>query len=364
MAGMTLDQLQAALMSLQQPQQTPADVMDMMNQSMTLQNAATRRRAQPSVGVGMMRMGSDMARSSRANRDEQEALATLRRAYDAQAGIDQYAAQVQALQEQMAALEQQGLYDQAYPDMNPAQRQLYAQQGKMPDAPKDSRTQRQKDYEYLISLPESEHERFLKTGGGQTINIGEDTGDKWNDKRQELAIDENQALYTRGAQARDDMIDYDMGLRLLDRVETGALSENINEAKKFANALGGDFDETKIADFEGLAPVFGKLTMAKIQETKGAVSNKEMDMFSRMNANYTYTTEGNRRLLKFAKAKAERDMKVRQMIGEMRQAGKSPMEVSEAVDSYVQENDLSGMLEELVGGGEQTVEGYTIRVKQ
>jgi hypothetical protein len=135
-------------------------------------------------------------------------------------------------------------------------------------------------------------------------------------------------------------------------VEPGPLTEQVNRAKKFAKTFGIDVDENDIANYEQLAPIFGQFLFQGIQQTKGSVSNKEMEIFQKINANYDYTTEGNRRLLTYAKARAERDIKVRSLVRDLRQKGRSPMDISEAVDNYIQGNDLSDTLSSLVAGND------------
>jgi hypothetical protein len=233
--------------------------------------------------------------------------------------------------------------------------------------PEDGRPDKVKQMEWFLSQPPEKQKYLLENGllggGGVTVNTGDyQPSNPWETKRNEYVMEDIQGMYRAGLDAQNSIADFDMGLALLEKTETGTFTESINEAKKVANALGGDFDPNEIANFEQLAPIFGKLTMERIQQTKGAVSNKEMDMFKRMNANYEYTTEGNRRLLMFGKAKAERDVKLRGLISDLRRQGKSPMEISDAVDQFVQENDLSGMLTGLVGG-KQTVGRFEVEVE-
>lgn len=210
-------------------------------------------------------------------------------------------------------------------------------------------------WEYMKNLPPEEQEAFrTMVGGGVTVNTGnQNPADPYAGKRNELAIDENQSIYLRGADARQAIPRYNLALSLLDQVETGPLTERINAAKKYGQAFGFDVDPEKVANYEQLAPIFGKLTMEKIQETKGSVSNKEMEMFERMNANYQYSTEGNKKLIKFAKSRAERDVEIRALIRDMRKDGASPVDISEAVDMYIQQNDMSDMLQSLIGNQKQ-----------
>ena len=186
------------------------------------------------------------------------------------------------------------------------------------------------------------NEYMRRSSGGVTVNTGDAIpADPYAAKRAELAMDENQVIYQQGATARNAIASYDTALKLLDTVETGPISEGINTVKKYAGAFGADVNWDGIASYEQLSPIFGKMTMEKIQDTKGSVSNKEMEMYQKMNANYGYTTEGNRRLLVFARDRAKRDVAIRSLIRDQRKEGKSPTEISEMVDQYIESNDLS-----------------------
>lgn len=109
---MDLNQLRQALLaqqqSLQQPQYNQAQVLGMMDEAELLRQQAANRRAIPPPaygGSGALNAATSLSNNMRASRDEQRVLEQLKQAYAAQSGIDQYAAQAQALQAQMQKLQ-------------------------------------------------------------------------------------------------------------------------------------------------------------------------------------------------------------------------------------------------------------------
>ena len=173
-------------------------------------------------------------------------------------------------------------------------------------------------------------------GGGQTINLGGSA----DELRQKYTIEGNQEHVNTGRDAQKSLPNYERGLELIKTVETGAFEKTKNEFKKYALSAGFDVDVDKIASFEELAPIFGKFLFEGIQQTKGSVSDKEMQVFERINANYGFTTEGNRRLLEFGKQKAEREIEIAKIVKRMRINGDHPYDVQTAVDDYIADNEI------------------------
>jgi len=183
--------------------------------------------------------------------------------------------------------------------------------------------------------------------GGQTINVG----DKLRGIEEQSAYDDimarNKGARTRVEGARSQSVDARRGigeleytLDLLDTVNTGVGEETVLAAKQLANLVGFDVDVSGIGESEALRAKLGDFVMARVAETKGAVSEREMDLFKQYSANFGNTPEGNRNILNFKKAKFERDIDVGKLIVEMQRADKSSYDIDLAIDDYVAENSI------------------------
>lgn len=159
------------------------------------------------------------------------------------------------------------------------------------------------------------------------------------------ARESNQTVYNRGRDAMGNLAQYNLALGLLDNIETGTLSEFKQGLGKFFKAMGADVNINDLASYEQLAPIFGDFLFQRISNTKGAISNREMELFAKLGPNYANTTEGNRRLLKFAKALSERDVQLREKVRDLRSKGMDEREIEVEVDRFIQEQDLSHLLE-------------------
>ncbi|MCP4089617.1 MAG: hypothetical protein GY746_07470 [Gammaproteobacteria bacterium] len=161
----------------------------------------------------------------------------------------------------------------------------------------------------------------------------------------------NSAILAQGQGARSSIANYDRALALLEKIPTGALEETKVDVKRYAKAMGFDVDTDKIASAEELQTLLGDQVMARVAQTKGAVSEKEMELFKQYSANFGKTTEGNRAILTWAKAKAERDMEIAQLVRKMQRSNKSSTGIRAAVDDYVGQNSISSHLQGDTGAG-------------
>ena len=317
--------------------------MNLMQGQNMLQRADQMR--QPiNTPYGMHGWGTTLASALRpliANKQEKKATTKLAEALAQKGQLGQYQQQMESFDAEIQRIKELQDFDR---------------KEKTKAGYKDERTTNQKDLEsmgYQAGTPE--YNRLMsERSRGVTVKTGntpESAQEKANlaaiGKRTEYAVEENQALMDAGAEARQMLPQYDLGLSLLDKVETGPLTEKINHAKKLANTFGMDIDMSSVADFEQLSPIFGQFLFQGIQQTKGSVSDKEMEIFKRINANYAYTTEGNKRLLQYAKGRAERDIALRNLVRDLRRQGASPDDVSMAADQFIQEHDLSGDIADL-----------------
>lgn len=111
--------------------------------------------------------------------------------------------------------------------------------------------------------------------------------------------------------ARNRLDNFAEASKMLDKIEslggqTGIGSALFLEAKKLGNRLfDAGFDPELIATEEAFAAKTGQLAMDYISQTKGAISDKEMDRFDKMSPNLTTSLEGNRHLIKYAQIRAK-----------------------------------------------------------
>ena len=361
-----IDPLQQALLMAQMGQPTapshnPGEVQAAMIQALMQQRRADDMYQRPPRRMEQMGWGSalsELARPFVAKRNEKKANEELAAAMGKQGDLDRYDA---ALAEYQAGIKDA---QKAIDERSKFERQeSYKTTQKNAEIP-----DKQKIAEYIMSKPPEERDYWTKImgAGGVTVNTGDTPQSAQQMANLEAIktrtgnmVNSQQALIDRGEQARRSIPSFNMGLQLLDKVDTGKpLTEELNYAKRFASSLGADIDLSGVTNYEQLAPVFGQFLFQGIQNTKGAISNKEMEVFAKLGPNYNYTTEGNRRLLTYSKKQAERDVKIRDMVVEMSKQNRSPMEISDAVDKYVDSNDLSAELNSLVSEKQSKVINY------
>lgn len=208
---------------------------------------------------------------------------------------------------------------------------------------------------YIPGTPEYQQAaRVLAQSGGQNINIS--TGEtqlptKSAILREDTLARANSArTYNEGAMtaSRDAMTalpKVDRALKLLDTVGTGPLEQQKLQLKKVGKMLGFDVNPAEIGSAEELQTILGDQIMARIGQTKGAVSEKEMQLFSDYSANFGKTPEGNKRILQFQKEKMLRDVEIGKMIRKMRKENATSIDIQNAIDDYVAQNDISNVLQ-------------------
>jgi hypothetical protein len=120
-------------------------------------------------------------------------------------------------------------------------------------------------------------------------------------------------------------------------IRTGAGAEGLASLKRLGQALG---IETNVATFEEAATVLGDEVMARIGQTKGSVSEKEMELFQNYSASPSKTTEGNLLILR-AKAKSMlRSQAESRMISELQNAGASNAQIKVSIEEYRNQNPV------------------------
>lgn len=111
-----------------------------------------------------------------------------------------------------------------------------------------------------------------------------------------VGIDEADTMLTNIEQMRG----------LAQRTDTGPLTDFITDLKNMANTFGMSFDPGEIADAEAMRSVGMKFILDIISKTKGAISEREMEAFKQASPGLGITPLGNKQILDFAEAAAER----------------------------------------------------------
>jgi hypothetical protein len=124
---------------------------------------------------------------------------------------------------------------------------------------------------------------------------------------------------------------------LLEEVRTGFGADTITKAQRM-------FPGVDVSKREQLQTLLGDQVMARIGQTKGAVSEKEMDLFTQYSANFGKTTEGNKRIINFAIKAAERAKKISAVIDAGMESGKTPFEINREVKAIQDAEPLESTL--------------------
>ena len=120
-------------------------------------------------------------------------------------------------------------------------------------------------------------------------------------------------------------------------IRTGAGAEGLASLKRLGQALG---IETNVATFEEATTVLGDEVMARIGQTKGSVSEKEMALFQNYSASPSKTTEGNLLILR-AKAKSMlRSQAESRVISELQNAGATNAQIKSSIEESRNQNPV------------------------
>jgi hypothetical protein len=139
---------------------------------------------------------------------------------------------------------------------------------------------------------------------------------------------------------------------LLEEVRTGFGADTITKAQRM-------FPGVDVSKREQLQTLLGDQVMARIGQTKGAVSEKEMDLFTQYSANFGKTTEGNKRIINFAIKAAERAKKISAVIDAGMESGKTPFEINREVKAIQDAEPLESTL----GGAAPTPQDAKTRLQ-
>jgi len=157
--------------------------------------------------------------------------------------------------------------------------------------------------------------------------------------RSKASFDDNQAIATLGQTAETAIRDIDRAAALIDAgAKTGFAGDWILQAKQLGAALGMDVKGVK--EGEELRNLFGNFVMARVQQTKGAVSNAEMKLFDQYSPSLTKTPEGNKAILAYARQAYDRSRQIGQLVDNLRSQNISEGEIKRQVNDFREKNPL------------------------
>jgi len=143
-------------------------------------------------------------------------------------------------------------------------------------------------------------------------------------------------------------------LTLLEKgdLDTGGIAEFKTNAIAMLDSLGIPMDQEtmdKVANTQNFRAEVGKFLFENISNTKGSISEKEMDIFAKISPGLQMTPEANKTLLNYVIKKAERDKDKVKFIQKMRRDGVSITEQRNKLEDYMLDNDLSEILSPIAG---------------
>ena len=174
-------------------------------------------------------------------------------------------------------------------------------------------------------------------------------------------IEDNQAMATEGdwkARAltgRNTIQTVKTMLSTLDKVDdTGGLEPFKNTLRKYAMSAGVDFtdaEKEELANAEKFTQLSGEFVFKAISQTKGSISEKEMDLFQAMSPSMVNSKLGNRLMLEYAQKRANRDVELNKYIQGLKKQGMLPQERVEMAMAWLNDpaNDITQDLYEHFG---------------
>ena len=144
-------------------------------------------------------------------------------------------------------------------------------------------------------------------------------------------------------------------LSTLDKVDdTGGFADFKNTLTKYAMSAGFDFtddEKEKLANAEKFNQLSGEFVFKAISQTKGSISEKEMDLFQAMSPSMVNSKLGNRLMLEYAQKRANRDVELNKYIQGLKKQGMLPQERVEMAMAWLNDpaNDITQDLYEHFG---------------
>lgn len=144
-------------------------------------------------------------------------------------------------------------------------------------------------------------------------------------------------------------------LRLLEKggIDTGGLAEFKTDMVVVMDSLGIPLPDDmveKAANAEEFRAQVGKFLFLNIQQTKGSISEKEMDIFKKISPNLDMSVAANKSLLKYIIARAEREKKKITFMQGLRKRGVPMRDRQDLVEDWMLDNDLSEMITPIPSG--------------
>ena len=174
-------------------------------------------------------------------------------------------------------------------------------------------------------------------------------------KEDNQAMDTETAWRERAITGRNTTQTVKTMLSTLDKVDdTGGLSNFKNTLKKYAMSAGYDFtdaEKKQLANAEKFTQLSGEFVFKAISQTKGSISEKEMDLFTAMSPSMVNTKLGNRLMLEYAQKRANRDVELNRYIQGLKKEGMLPQERVQMAMDWLNDpaNDITQDLYEHFG---------------
>jgi hypothetical protein len=210
--------------------------------------------------------------------------------------------------------------------------------------PKDDRTAIQNDYDRAVAGGYRgsfiDYQNIFAEASRPVLTPEEEARLDEMSMRNKAAFAANEAIIEGGAAARASLRSIEQITSLLDDgLKTGFAGETLLRLKQLGKRLGMEGLET--ADAEQAQVLFGDFVMNRIQQTKGAISNKEMELFATFSPGLSKTPEGNRQILSFIKQADQRAQELSKKVRTWRANGDSETVIRAKIEDYQDENPLS-----------------------
>lgn len=151
------------------------------------------------------------------------------------------------------------------------------------------------------------------------------------------AIEQVNDVFKGRAKAQTDIDEARLSMQLLDAAQSGYLTNLTLPLRQFAESIGFDLDTGNI---EALNAQLGNFAMSRIQDTKGAVSEKEMAYFIAISPALSKTPEGNRLLMGIREAIAQRQLRAANVVRLSYENDDTPFETLDKLQEFYTENPI------------------------
>lgn len=149
---------------------------------------------------------------------------------------------------------------------------------------------------------------------------------------EQAAVKSNEALLAAGQDAMPAIRDAQRGIALLDEVRTGSVAQLEQSARRVGQLFGADLSTAKP---EELQRILGDAVLKRVNQTKGAISDKEMILFDRFSASMGKSAEGNKAILAAYSKALRRSVEIAKMVNKLRGEGVSEREIQLEVNDVV-----------------------------